>query len=47
MQLIVCVCFFLSFQVVIAHYQEPAEELAGTLRAALDLDYPPDRLIIR
>jgi cellulose synthase/poly-beta-1,6-N-acetylglucosamine synthase-like glycosyltransferase len=33
-------------EVVIAHYQEPCEELAATLRAALDLDYPPERLIV-
>ena len=31
---------------VIAHYQEPAEELAGTLRAALEMDYPAARLVV-
>ena len=33
-------------EVVVAHYQEPVEELAGTLRGCLDIDYPPEKLII-
>jgi cellulose synthase/poly-beta-1,6-N-acetylglucosamine synthase-like glycosyltransferase len=33
-------------EVVIAHYQEPTDEIAGTLRAALEMDYPHDKFIV-